>query len=76
MSFLSGKKAMTTVDRIVEAVEIATNYGPYNGDHHRRWVIHEMVKTLCMFNDAQLEEWSKAVGFEDMGIKPRDEYRS
>jgi hypothetical protein len=33
--------------RIELALEIASSYGGIDGDHHKMWVIDQMVQALC-----------------------------
>jgi hypothetical protein len=33
--------------RIARALELADLYGNIDGGHHRKWVIDQMVRTLC-----------------------------
>jgi hypothetical protein len=37
--------------RVYEALELAMDYGAIDGDHHKMWVIDQMVRTLtgCPF---------------------------
>ena len=44
--------------RIASALEIARDFGQINGDHHRLWVIDQMVRALT--GDAY-ERWVLAV---------------
>ena len=34
-------------DRINKAIEIAVRYGGIDGDHHKAWVIDQMVRVLA-----------------------------
>jgi hypothetical protein len=36
-----------SADRIERALELANNYGGIDGEHHKTWVIDQMVRTLC-----------------------------
>lgn len=33
--------------RIKRAKQVAMNYGQIQGDHHRTWVLDQMVRALC-----------------------------
>lgn len=35
------------LERIDEAIEIAVRYGSIDGDHHKAWVIDQMVRILA-----------------------------
>jgi len=37
---------MTDADRIAQALEVAFRYGQIDGDHHKAWVIDQMVRAL------------------------------
>jgi hypothetical protein len=37
---------MTPEDRIVKALDIAVHYGGIDGDHHKAWVIDQIVRVL------------------------------
>ena len=37
---------MTTEERIQRAIEFAVSYGGIDGDHHKAWVIDQMVRAL------------------------------
>lgn len=45
---------MDDQDRIFEALEIAADYGQIDGDHHKAWVIDQMVAALL---GEQYGEW-------------------
>lgn len=38
---------MTESERINEAIELAVRYGGFDGDHHKAWVIDQMVRVLA-----------------------------
>lgn len=38
---------MTESERIREAIEIAVRYGGIDGEHHKSWVIDQMVRILA-----------------------------
>lgn len=37
---------MTDVDKIAAAIDLAIRYGQIDGDHHKTWVIDQMVRVL------------------------------
>lgn len=41
-------------DKIVDALELALRFGQIDGDHHRLWVIDQMVRALT---DDRYDEW-------------------
>lgn len=43
-------------DRIQDAVNIAWRFGQIDGDHHRVWVIDQMVRAL-IGNEAEYKAW-------------------
>ena len=38
---------MTEQERIDAAIELAVRYGGIDGDHHKAWVIDQMVRVLA-----------------------------
>lgn len=44
---------MTKQDRINRALSYAGRYGGIDGEHHKAWVIDQMVRALCGCNDAK-----------------------
>lgn len=38
---------MTDAERIDSAIELAVRYGSIGGDHHKAWVIDQMVRVLA-----------------------------
>ena len=38
---------MKKKERINQALDIAMNYGGYDGGHHKMWTIDQMVRALC-----------------------------
>jgi len=44
------------MDKINKALEFAHNYGGIDGDHHKMWVIDQMVRALT---GNKYEEWVK-----------------
>jgi hypothetical protein len=62
----------TYAERIDRATEIAYQYGQIDGDHHKNWVIDQMLRTLLADG---YDAWIKAAindGTEewDTGIAP------
>ena len=55
--------------RIDDAIEVAMEYAPYEGSHHRGWVIDQMVRVLLgdsdTYNDWRRErapyDWEEGV---------------
>lgn len=45
---------MTDYERINEAVDLAVRYGGIDGDHHKAWVIDQMVRVLTGDNYQQI----------------------
>lgn len=45
-------------ERIKEALNIAWKYGQIDGNHHKMWVIDQMVRVLCG-NDEEYSDWVK-----------------
>ena len=45
-----------TETKIKKALSVAWNYGQIDGDHHKAWVIDQMVKCLCGSDEAY-DEW-------------------
>lgn len=41
-------------DQIDQAIEIAVKYGGIDGDHHKAWVIDQMVRILAGDNYEQI----------------------
>ena len=37
----------TSKSRVVGAIELAVRFGGIDGDHHKAWVIDQMVRALC-----------------------------
>jgi len=42
------RENMTSEQRIDKAIQIAYDYGQIDGDHHKAWVIDQMVRTLVI----------------------------
>ena len=49
---------VTSSERIIAAINIASEYGSADGAHHKAWVIDQMVQTLT---GDQYESWVAAV---------------
>ena len=45
-------------DRIEKALELAMRYGQIGGDHHKTWVIDQMVRVLLGSNE-KYARWVK-----------------
>ena len=41
------KAAKSETERINDAIELAVKYGQTDGDHHRLWVIDQMLRALA-----------------------------
>jgi hypothetical protein len=50
------------------ALIVAHHYGTIDGDHHKAWVIDQMVRALC--GTELYAEWVKAHPDWDEGIAP------
>lgn len=45
---MNGRISYTAaIRRINKAVKLAVKYGGIDGDHHKDWVIDQIVRTLC-----------------------------
>lgn len=55
-------------ERIKKALRIAWSFGQIDGDHHKMWVIDQMVRELCG-NEEEYKKWvdiyEAPVGYED-----------
>ena len=62
----------TPDERISKAVNLADSYGNIDGDHHKMWVIDQMLRALLSEQDYKdLIATRKADGFSwDVGIPP------
>ncbi len=49
---------MTAQEKINDALDIAFQFGQIEGDHHRAWVIDQMVHVLCGTDEAY-QKWVK-----------------
>lgn len=67
---------MTDAERIEKAVELAVRYGGIDGEHHKTWVIDQMVRALTgdRYEQVVAEARDGEVGPEsyswDIGIAP------
>ena len=43
-------------ERIKNALTIAWRFGQIDGDHHKMWVIDQMVRALCK-SEKEYKEW-------------------
>lgn len=58
---------------IDEAVDIALQYGAIDGDHHKQWVIDQMLRVLLGTRyEATIKEWCEddCTSEWDVGIAP------
>lgn len=46
-------------ERIKKALKIAWSYGQIDGNHHKTWVIDQMVRALCG-SDKEYSDWIKS----------------
>ena len=46
-------------EKIKRALEIAWTYATIDGDHHKMWVIDQMVRALCD-NEEEYRKWVDA----------------
>lgn len=55
-------------ERIKRALRVAWSFGTIGGDHHKMWVIDQMVRELCG-NEEEYKKWvdvyEAPVGYED-----------
>lgn len=58
-------------ERIERALKIAWRYGQIYGDHHKTWVIDQMVRALCG-NEEEYVRWVRA--YEAPLSRPCDYY--
>ena len=64
-------------DRIVDALLVASSYGQTDGDHHKAWVIDQMVRYLTgcpLVSREAIDAYGKPYTFLSLGES--DEYRS
>jgi hypothetical protein len=52
------KEATAQTDKIAAALDIANRYGGIDGDHHRAWVIDQMVRALTGDGYAARVSWA------------------
>lgn len=67
---LIGRQSTVTDDRITKALEFVWNYGQIDGDHHKTWVIDQIVRILCGSN----EEYKKWVDKYEEPLEDGDYY--
>lgn len=53
---------MDSNERISKALEIAFQYGQIDGDHHKAWVIDQIVRVLT---DIEYENWVKEYEYDE-----------
>jgi hypothetical protein len=61
---------MSADDKITNALEIAVKYGGNDGDHHKAWVIDQMVRALTgceLVEDSALDCNSRPYKFKRQG---------
>lgn len=51
---------MKNEKRIAMAIDLAVQYGQYDGDHHKAWVIDQMVRALAGNRYKQIVNEAKA----------------
>ena len=65
---------MTDKQKIDKALEIAWEYGQFDGAHHKMWVIDQMVRVLSDDYDKFVKEYEEEDGEKqyewDYGIAP------
>lgn len=67
---------MTDAERIEKAVELAVRYGGIDGEHHKAWVIDQMVRALTgdryeqVVAEARDGEYGPESYSWDIGIAP------
>jgi hypothetical protein len=44
---MTANQNMNAEERIEKAIELAVRFGGIDGDHHKAWVIDQMVRTLA-----------------------------
>ena len=60
---------MNEQERIAKALDYAMRWGQVEGDHHRLWVIDQMVRALC---NCQIQQYNityqgKSYQYEEQG---------
>lgn len=50
---------MTAKERVKNALQIAWQYGQIGGEHHKTWVIDQIVRMLCG-NEEEYNKWVEA----------------
>ncbi len=53
---LIGRQPTVTDDRVIKVLEFVWNYGQIDGDHHKAWVIDQIVRILCG-SDEEYKKW-------------------
>jgi hypothetical protein len=67
---------VTTDERIEKAIDLAVRYGGIDGEHHKTWVIDQMVRALAgdgydeIVRDAKAGEDGPETYSWDVGIAP------
>jgi len=59
---------MSNHERIANAISIAVQYGGIDGNHHKQWVIDQMVRVLAGDN------YERIVADAKMGVDGPDTY--
>jgi hypothetical protein len=69
---LRDRLAHPMIKRAKEALEIAADYGQYDGAYHKMWVIDQIVRTLTGDEyDAWVEDYCDDGEYEwDTGVAP------
>ena len=63
-------------EQVKSALEIAMRYGGVDGDHHKAWVIDQMVRSLTGCPIVTMTNEAGANGpFEYQGLGESDQYR-
>lgn len=68
-------------ERIERALEVADSYGSIGGEHHKEWVIDQMVRALTGYvedyeaGDGNVDEYMKWVADHCAGVDGPDTYR-
>lgn len=50
-------KAALLAKCIEDALALIVQYGSIEGDHHKQWVLDQVVRTLLDHNDAAYRKW-------------------
>lgn len=72
MHFLNliAKQPIVTDERITKALGLAWQYGQIDGNHHKMWVIDQMVRVLC----GSEKEYKKWIDKYERPLKDGDYY--